>query len=314
MSTTSLATKTRQLKPNTTSWIFAVTSLFLTIVAAGLVLVLGFFLEQHSALDQLIKAIREVRIDRVRELFPILESATERGEYVVEAISGDLSLEDRENVRRTTFMAGFELDLSKRSEVEKGLAAVRALSQFGLPSEAIQRLEKIKEALATMNSKQSIVQEDQRLNSERELQQQKLIKNHALIGEDFAELLTLPSLYSYQKQGKLIAYQEGVLKDLPMLEKLEDNIPALADLRVALRDAGGAVHVNSDDVAQAFSEKLSSIKAASTAVVEEYNTLEDAREASEDKIFSSQQENLKAQTTLRLEIGGLLDILSAIDI
>ena len=129
------------------------------------------------------------------------------------------------------------------------------------------------------------------------------INEHSLVGADLSELMSLPSAYVGTERETLLVYHEGVLKNLPVLVGLPDNIPDLATLRTTLKSAGGLVKLVSENIAEEFATKLEAIRTTSEAIVQEHTNIAAQIRESEEKNAKSEAAIVDAKRTFRNDVG-----------
>lgn len=113
-----------------------------------------------------------------------------------------------------------------------------------------------------------------------------------LIAEDFGALLGLNVATPEDPEELTPAYQKGVLENLPVLEKLRENIVDLASLQIELEALRTQVQVSGDNKHLVFAEKIERLKNANKAVSDLFLDFQKQREL-------KRQELTKLGTELR---------------
>lgn len=112
---------------------------------------------------------------------------------------------------------------------------------------------------------------------------QSVIAQHALVANEFATMMSFHSAYAEaekkaQPLKELLVYKNGILKDLPRLQELPDNIESLLQLKAHLEMLGGKVVTEGADAHTYFNEKLQELRDKSLALQQQFETFQKERE------------------------------------
>ncbi len=100
--------------------------------------------------------------------------------------------------------------------------------------------------------------------------------NHTNKGQvELAELFSLENSIHLLRPG---FYKSGVLKDLPILPSLPDNLSSLTELRNALNNIGGQVKIRGENAPERFKQILEKIKKTSQNEISTRAKLENEKE------------------------------------
>jgi hypothetical protein len=102
-------------------------------------------------------------------------------------------------------------------------------------------------------------------------------KLHKLVADEASKLFSLPSQYETENKSSnsplaLFYYQAGVLKDVPTLRGVADNLPDLETLRTQLDQAGGRVTLEGPNIVSQFADKLRELQQASATIISDFNS------------------------------------------
>ena len=89
------------------------------------------------------------------------------------------------------------------------------------------------------------------------------IRSHSLVAQDLADLFSLKSAYGDRGYDKLLVYQNGLLRWLPMIANLPDDIADAAELRDALNQLGGKLNLEEANQQEAFVQRIASLRQTS---------------------------------------------------
>ncbi len=95
------------------------------------------------------------------------------------------------------------------------------------------------------------------------------VKRFQLVAEDFREFMGYPSFRDLAPASSIKVYGGGVLKDLPQIPALRDNILTLNSLKKLLEQTGGKVRARSP---QDFQKTLSRIRTSSLDIASSYKS------------------------------------------
>ncbi len=112
---------------------------------------------------------------------------------------------------------------------------------------------------------------------------------YTLIARDFGELMSLPPL-DMTKDGKFPFYKKGVLKGLPALLGLPDDIPDLLSLRTALEKLKATVKTQGNDAAATFAQKIASLREDGETLIREAQSAQDDASNIQQKIEETARE------------------------
>lgn len=202
-------------------------------------------------------------LDHLRQLFegpPLLNllpgSATQRPSVARETVDDLVSS-----------LGSLSPDELFGADQQLALAAERARRQSGHPSGAFQILSNLRETLRPLLTQQQLLQN---LYAEKE----QLLKHRSsalaqfdLVVRDVTDLFSLPPHFTDPQDLAPSFYDAGILKGLPTLPELPDNLSSFTELREKLNHAGGRLQASGGQMVESLlTARLSSLREGASAV------------------------------------------------
>ena len=127
---------------------------------------------------------------------------------------------------------------------------------------------------------------------------------------DFANLFALTPIFHERSDALIIDfYQSGVLKGLPVLKGIPDDLMDLAELKQALEKAGGEVQIKGANTQVRFQTELTQfgttsekLQAATAKIFDENRALEQKLQGLASKLFTASRDLEQQVSSLLLEV------------
>lgn len=117
-----------------------------------------------------------------------------------------------------------------------------------------------------------------------------LFERLRLIAGDFGDFLSLDPEEVEESDFYENIYERGVLKGLPMVDGISDNLEEFADLKKQLTRSGGGVDIQGRNPAQVFQSKLKEIRGLVSELEVEFSALETIEKALNEESAESREE------------------------
>ncbi len=294
-----MTTAAPTIKPlSSIAFLFALLSLAFTVIVVAC-LVGGALFLHHRQLHQLFtEAVQEKSLTTAFSFYPRLELATERIEKIAQHLfSQDSGTEKRAAVRRAIYERIVKSNIPNRNASAQAVAMLRELPTLDLSPDEVAGLNELRISRAELGEVEGALIDAQQEREARKAAIDRFIKQHAVIGDDFGELLGLRSTYHRSGTQELLAYTGGVLKDLPQLSGVPDNVSDLTALRSVLAEVGGHVDVEGENAAETFAVRLESMKTLSHSIV---NDVTRSRERIRDVEFTITEETRARDRSMKI--------------
>lgn len=202
--------------------------------------------------------------------------------YLAKLIRGETDqLDQRDNILEPVRMLNDLLIHLTQRRIKLALNLARKLIPDNSPllreleqaHELLERLVHGLEQAAQASSQLEIYTEELEFFSKKSLN---LRERYNLLADRFAAVLSLEPIYALQEEltsYQLPTYQRGVLKGLPSLESLPDDIKDLGELSKIITSLGGKVTVEGVNQNLAFNTLLQELEASCQELVDEFSDI-----------------------------------------
>lgn len=298
--------ETIRYKPSI-GWSYAIFSAVVTISLALVIVVAAALWEHEHVLQKLDQAVASGDSPAIAKLIPVLERGAARIDAFQDLSTFSNSRANRAELRAMLYQVGFYRDLQNSEDARSSLHDCTALPSETYPANLQSLLRVLKNLLTQLVRSQSQLKGSADEIATLEANRKKIVAQHALLATDFSEFFSIPPAYKKRGENELLAYGEGMLKDLPILENLDDALPDASSLKEALAKASARVKLVSNDPAKEFNERISALKDTSAMIVKDYNsTLEQIAAVNRaDQERRQKIKNLaqKIHTTITISLG-----------
>jgi hypothetical protein len=153
------------------------------------------------------------------------------------------------------------------AEQQLALAAERARRQSIAPSKSFLILDSLRTAVEPLLARQQFLQQLHAKKEQLLLQRSNALSQIDLLAKDAADLFSLPPRFAESSAGAPSFYNSGILKSLPTLSGLPDNLTSLSQLRDELTRAGGRLQASGGaPIESLLNARLASLREGGSAV------------------------------------------------
>lgn len=292
-----LSTQGISPRPSLSAWLIALLSSAMVVTVAVLAMAAGW-LGRAILLEQSLIAQLELRdfLSAERTLQDL--TATPRL-----LVAGTILESDTETYARRSGLHAARILLSVLSAIDLRSyedAQSRMASFPANQDEVFTR--NIQEKLETLRSDQAMLVKELQRVKELEDSLAANTTQARLVAKDFAEMLSLKPEESGDPQEPPDAYRGGVLKGLPRLQGLRDNIVDLNFLKVELDGLGATVRVEGSDLYRAFTEGLQSLRSNYGALMDNRDKLYEQIDSTESHVEGLNRRLRLSQSEMEAEI------------
>lgn len=255
--------------PSLLGWILSVVSLGACASVLFGILAVSERLRGSLVSERLINTIRSG--DRLEaERYLLARRATPRwlkafAPQIAERLGGESRRDGwRQRLLEVTLDAEYALGADRPILLDSALDRMESLSEQGVEL-PVPRLKD----LAAEFKRNRAEREKMRLEwSTLDAQSPALIQRYTMLAKDLSDLVGLSPEVKDPSIATLPTYSAGVLRGMPRLERLPDNLVDLVELRAALTHAGGSVRVVGPDAHAQFTNMIQRLGASGTSLGE----------------------------------------------
>ncbi len=275
--------KKKQTKPGLLSWSFAFLSL---LFGAGLVFSILFIsidIRAFIAYKNMHRLLSE-QVWAPDDLARYLEQVNSRKSYIawlyfvpdpLSRIPAQINSKIYELLR----LSYERQEQSSIGQIDELISQIETLPEYAA---AIQRSPKLRTSVITLKktlrSYESARSDVELIGAALKIKREQLlgqIKQHSLIAGELSSLFNLSPAYKTKGRDRLLAYQSGLLKDLPILEGLPDEINTYEDLNNRVVAQGGTISEDGGTREFTLPEKLAQLRQTCAAITEKSSQLRD---------------------------------------